>query len=319
MAQLNAITLKQLRALSAVNESGSITAAAERLNLTTPAVSTQLKLLEQNIGAKLLNRAADGKGTITLQGQEVLKAVSQIESALEHCYKTIESQNAGKSGLVTLGVVSTGKYFAPALVALAKTALPDIRIDLVIGNRRRIITALEDHSIDLAIMGRPPRFPAVESIAIGDHPHILIAAPDHPLANRRDISPRDLFTETFIQREAGSGTRILMERFLDRTGEGLTYDHMEFNTNETIKQAVIAGLGIALISAHTVMDALTAGRIKTIDLPGLPIVRQWFLVRPANTPETPVTRQVRKFLVEQDGAFLPRMPERSPAIPPTAQ
>ena len=307
MAQLNAITLKQLRALSAVNESGSITAAAERLNLTTPAVSTQIKLLEQNIGAKLLNRAADGKGTITLQGQEVLKAVSQIESALEHCYKTIESQNAGKSGLVTLGVVSTGKYFAPALVALAKTALPDIRIDLVIGNRRRIITALEDHSIDLAIMGRPPRFPAVESIAIGDHPHILIAAPDHPLANRRDISPRDLFAETFIQREAGSGTRILMERFLDRTGEGLTYDHMEFNTNETIKQAVIAGLGVALISQHTVTEELRSGRLMTIESAGLPIARKWFLLHRQDLRLTPAIITVHRFISELKGSFLPRL------------
>ncbi len=309
MTQLNAITLKQLRALAAVQESGSITTAAERLNLTAPAVSTQLKQLEANIGAKLLNRAADGNGHLTTQGQEVLKTINKIESTLLHCYKTIESLNAGKSGLVSLGVVSTGKYFAPALVALAKKAMPDIRIDLIIGNRRRIVSALEDHSIDLAIMGRPPRYPAVESVAIGAHPHILIAAPDHPLANSRDISRKDLFSETFIQREPGSGTRILMERFLDRTGEGLTYDQMEFNTNETIKQAVIAGLGIALISAHTVMDALVAGRIKTIDLPGLPIVRQWFLVRPASTPETPVTQRVREFLVEQNGDFLPKMPD----------
>ncbi len=309
MAQLNAITLKQLRALAAVQENGSITAAAERLNLTAPAVSTQLKQLEANIGAKLVNRAADGNGFLTRQGHEVLKTATQIESALQHCYKTIESMNAGKSGLVSLGVVSTGKYFAPALVALAKKVMPDIRIDLTIGNRRSIISALEDHSIDLAIMGRPPRYPAVESVTIGDHPHILIAAPDHPLVNNRDISRRDLFSETFIQREVGSGTRILMERFLDRTGEGLTYDYMEFNTNETIKQAVIAGLGIALISAHTVMDALTAGRVRIIDMPGLPIVRQWFLVRPASTAETPVTQRVREFLVEQNGAFLPKMPD----------
>ncbi len=308
MTQYNAITLKQLRALAAVHENGSLTAAAEALSLTAPAVSTQLKLLESNIGARLVNRASDGKGSITGQGVEVLKTVSRIESALQHCYKTIESMNEGKSGLVSLGVVSTGKYFAPSLVALAKKVLPDIRIDLIIGNRHRIISALEDHSIDIAIMGRPPRYPAVESVAIGAHPHILIAAPDHPLANSRDISPADLFSETFIQRESGSGTRILMERFLDRTGEGLTYDHMEFNTNETIKQAVIAGLGIALISAHTVMDALIAGRVKTVNMPGLPIMRQWFLVRPANVPETPVSRRVREFLVEQNGAFLPKMP-----------
>ncbi len=308
MTQINAITLKQLRALAAVEARGSITAAADMLNLTVPAVSTQLKQLEANIGAELLVRASDGKGTITRQGQEVLATIKQIESALNNCVKTIDSINSGKSGLVTLGVVSTGKYFAPSLVALAKKQLPDIRVNLVIGNRRHIISALEDQSIDLAIMGRPPRFPAVESVALGDHPHIMIAAPDHPLVSTRDISPKRLLAETFIMREAGSGTRILMERFLDRHGEGLTYDRIEFNTNETIKQAVIAGLGIALISAHTVMDALAAGRIATIDMPGLPIVRKWHLVRPSNAPQSPVTEKVHGFLVALNGSFLPHLP-----------
>ncbi|MEO1920182.1 MAG: LysR family transcriptional regulator, partial [Paracoccaceae bacterium] len=295
--------MKQLRALSAVDARGSITAAADMLNLTVPAVSTQLKHLEANIGAELVVRASDGNGSITQQGQEVLATIKRIESALNNCMKAIDSINSGKSGLVTLGVVSTGKYFAPSLVALAKKQLPDIRVDLVIGNRRHIISALEERSIDLAIMGRPPRFPAVESVALGDHPHIMIAAPDHPLVTTRDISTKRLLTETFIMREAGSGTRILMERFLDRRGEGLTYDRIEFNTNETIKQAVIAGLGIALISAHTVMDALAAGRIETIDMPGLPIVRKWHLVRPSSAAQSPVTEKVREFLVALKGSF----------------
>ncbi|MHA1128423.1 MAG: LysR family transcriptional regulator [Alphaproteobacteria bacterium] len=308
MAQMNAITLKQLRALAAVNVRGSVTAAADMLNLTVPAVSTQLKQLEANMGATLLVRASDGKGSITRQGQQVLATIAQIESALDSCAKSIDSINSGKSGLVTLGVVSTGKYFAPSLVALAKKQLPDIRVDLIIGNRRRIISALEDQSIDLAIMGRPPRYPAVESVALGDHPHILIATPDHPLIMARDISPERLLAETFIMREAGSGTRILMERFLDRVGEGRTYDQIEFNTNETIKQAVIAGLGIALISAHTVMDALAAGRIATINMPGLPIIRQWHLVRAANAGLPPVTEKVLGFIIEQDGRFLPHLP-----------
>ena len=308
MTQMNAITLKQLRALAAVDVRGSITAAADMLNLTVPAVSTQLKHLEANMGAELLIRASDGKGSITRQGRQVLATIAQIESALDNCAKSIDSINSGKSGLVTLGVVSTGKYFAPSLVALAKQQLPDIRLDLIIGNRRHIVSALADQSIDLAIMGRPPRYPAVESVALGDHPHILIARPDHPLLTTRDISPEHLLAETFIMREAGSGTRILMERFLDRVGEGRTYDQIEFNTNETIKQAVIAGLGIALISAHTVMDALASGRIATIQMPGVPIVRQWHLVRSINARLPPVTEKVMDFIIEQDGSFLPHLP-----------
>ena len=194
------------------------------------------------------------------------------------------------------------------MVALAKKQLPDIRVDLIIGNRRHIVSALEDQSIDLAIMGRPPRFPVVESVALGDHPHILIARPDHPLITARDISRERLLAETFILREAGSGTRILLERFLDRVGECRTYDQLEFNTNETLKQAVIAGLGIALISAHTVMDALAANRITTIDMPGLPIVRQWHLVHTVNAGLPPVTEKVLDFIIAQDGSFLPQLP-----------
>ena len=308
MTNINAITLKQLRALAAVEARGSITSAADMLNLTVPAVSTQLKHLEANIGAELLIRASDGKGTMTRQGLEVLATISQIEVSLKNCYKSIDSINSGKSGLVKLGVVSTGKYFAPSLIALAKNRLPDIRVDLIIGNRQHMLSSLEDQSVDLAIMGRPPRFPNVDAYPLGEHPHILIAPPDHPLVTARDISPERLLAETFIMREAGSGTRILMERFLDRVGEGLTYEQIEFNTNETIKQAVIAGLGIALISAHTVVDALESNRIATINLPGLPIVRQWHLVRPTSAAPSPVTEKVLEFLVDLNGSFFPHLP-----------
>lgn len=308
MSNINAITLKQLRALAAVDARGSITSAADMLNLTVPAVSTQLKQLEANVGAELLIRASDGKGSMTRQGIEVLATISQIETVLKNCFKSIDSINSGKSGLVKLGVVSTGKYFAPSLIALAKNHLPDIRVDLIIGNRQQMISSLEDQSIDLAIMGRPPRYPTVDAYPLGDHPHILIAPPDHPLVTARDISPERLLAETFIMREAGSGTRILMERFLDRVGEGLTYEQIEFNTNETIKQAVIAGLGIALISAHTVVDALDSNRIATINLPGLPIVRQWHLVRPTGAGPSPVTEKVLEFLINLNGSFFPHLP-----------
>ncbi len=308
MAQRNAITLKQLRALAAIAQRGSITGAADLLNLTVPAVSTQLKLLEANTGAELFIRANDGTGGLTLQGQEVLGAVGRIEAALSQCIAGVNSINQGKSGRISLGVVSTGKYFAPRLVALAKNILPDIQIDLMIGNRRRIVSALEDHSIDLGITGRPPRLPVVDAVALGPNPHVLIAPPDHELVGAGPISPQRLLAETFIMREHGSGTRILMERFLDRIGDGMGYDYMEFSTNETIKQAVIAGLGIALISAHTIMDALTAGRVATIAMPGLPIVRRWFLVRPVAARPTPVIQKVHQFLVGEADNYLPQLP-----------
>lgn len=309
---MDAITLKQLRALAAFNQRGSITHAAQALSLTVPAVSTQLKQLEANMGADLLIRASDGRGMLTPQGQEVLATISRIEASLLRCRKTVAAISAGNSGFLSLGVVSTGKYFAPHMVALAKTVLPDIRIDLTIGNRQHIISALQDNSVDLVIMGRPPRFPAVEAVALGVHPHIMIAPPGHPLLRQKTITADQLLAETFVMREQGSGTRILMERFLDRIGEGAPYERIEFNTNETIKQAVIAGLGIALISGHTIMDGLKAGRIVAINMPGLPIMRRWYLVRPASARKTPVISKVHEFLVESEAKYLPRLPQAGP-------
>lgn len=314
MSHINAVTLKQLRALAAVNQNGSITAAAIALNLTVPAVSTQLKTLESNIGAELVIRsndmkAIDGRGGLTPQGREVLATTIQIEAALSHCSKTIETINAGKSGYVSLGVVSTGKYFAPHIVALAKKTLPDIRINLVINNRGGLIKALEDGSIDFAIMGRPPRFPIVDFVPLAEHPHILISPPLHPLVREKNISFERLLKETFIMREDGSGTRLLTERYLDRIGNGSPYKKIEFNTNETVKQAVIAGLGIALISGHTVRDGLTSGQIGIIKMQGLPIMRRWYLVSLTNARITPITEKVQEFLVEQEEQYLPKLPE----------
>ncbi|MBL1405695.1 MAG: LysR family transcriptional regulator [Rhizobiales bacterium] len=313
MSHINSVTLKQLRALAAVHKNGSITAAADALNLTVPAVSTQLKTLEMNIGVELVIRSnemkgIDGRGGLTPQGQEVLATTIQIEAALNHCAKTIETINAGKSGYVSLGVVSTGKYFAPRIVALANKILPDIRINLVINNRSGLIKALEDGSIDFAIMGRPPRYPIVDFVPLAEHPHILISPPLHPLVREKNISFERLLKETFILREEGSGTRLLTERYLDRIGHGSPYEKIEFNTNETVKQAVIAGLGIALISGHTVQDGLSSGQIGIIKMQGLPIMRRWYLVRLTNARITPITEKVREFLVEEEERYLPKLP-----------
>jgi len=309
MIHKNAITLKQLRSLAAIVKGGNLSAAAGLLHVTGPAVSTQLRALEANFSADLLRRGPDGKIAVSAEGETVLAVVEQIESALDLCYKRINALQSGKAGHVALGVVSTGKYFAPGLVALTRKALPDIEIGLQIGNRGEIVDALKSRRVDLAVMGRPPREPLVEADPLGANPHILIAPPDHPLARACDVSPDAVLDETFLCREPGSGTRILMERYLDGIGEGRPYEKIELGSNETVKQAVIAGLGIALISAHTVVAELESGRLATIPLQGLPIVRQWFLVHRRDAPLSPVCRHFRDFVVSLKGAFLPDLPE----------
>ncbi|MDU8928142.1 LysR family transcriptional regulator [Alisedimentitalea sp. MJ-SS2] len=307
MARLESITLKQLRALRAVAEFGSITAAAEILSLTPPAVHTQLRTLEQNLDCTLLDRSSSGGAQLTNEGRAVLDANITIESALEICSKKLRAYKEGRSGLVMLGVVSTGKYFAPQLVAQLRTAFPDIEVSLKVSNRDGIITALQQRTIELAIMGRPPRTPSVTSEPIGEHPHVMIASPDHPLAGQRGIAPQALLDQTFIAREQGSGTRILMTRYLDRIGGGTPYRLIEMESNETIKQAVIANLGVAMISQHTVTEELRSGRLVALDADTLPIRRQWYLLHRADLELSPTLQSVFGHISDQKGAFLPQV------------
>lgn len=303
-----AISLKQLRALSAIEAQGSLTAAAEMLGLTPPAVSTQLKLLEENLGTRLLMRGNDGKTSLTSAGQEVLRTTRQIESSLTNCYEKVKSIRQGKFGFISIGVVSTGKYFAPRLVSSFQKANPEIQVGLRIGNREEIITQIMDGGVDVAIMGRPPRAPVVTAEILGPHPHVFIAPPGHRLATGCDVSPDELFEETHLIRERGSGTRILFERLMDRLGEGRPYTTVNVGTNETIKQAVMAELGIAFISGHTVASELTDGHLAEIKVPGVPIIRQWFLMHRRDMPLTAVTEKFRHFIVEQKGSYLPKLP-----------
>jgi LysR family transcriptional regulator, low CO2-responsive transcriptional regulator len=307
MPRPDAITLKQLRALSAVAQHGSITRAAEAIRLTPPAVHTQLKQLAGNIEADMLCRGPTGKMELTNEGVLVLETIRRIEVELDACMRSVAELRDGRAGLVQLGVVSTGKYFAPGLVATLKQVFPEIKVELVVGNREQTVAALETRQVQLAIMGRPPRFPVNHSEPIGPHPHVLVAPPDHWLAGRATIDPEDLIDETFISREEGSGTRILMTRFLDRIGEGRIYDMTTMSSNETIKQAVMAGLGIALISQHTVVEELHSGRLVTLDLPGLPIERAWYLLTRADVPLSPAARRVSAHISAMKGSFLPQL------------
>lgn len=307
MSRRDAITFKQLRALSAVATHGSITRAAEAIHLTPPAVHTQLRQLAQHLQADILRRGDAGRMELTDEGLAVLDAAGRIESELDTCLRAVAALRDGYEGLVRLGVVSTGKYFAPGLVARLKRNHPTIKIELQIGNREQTIAAIDSRRVDLAIMGRPPRGPANQAEPIGPHPHIIIAPPDHPLAGLEKVPPAALLKEIIIEREPGSGTRILMTRFMDRIGEGTPYETMTMSSNETIKQAVIAGLGVALISQHTVVEELHAGRLVALNIPGMPIERTWFMLNRLDTPLSPAAQKIKAQIAGMKGSFLPRL------------
>lgn len=304
MVDLRSLSLKQLRAFAATIRTGSVTQAAQALYVTPPAVTTHLKSLEKIVGQAIYEKNAEGPEPTDV-GHELLEAADEIEKVIERTRIKIEALAAGATGTVILGVVSTGKYFAPGIVARFRQHHPDISVRLAIGNRTEIIKGLERREYDLLIMGRPPAHVGVEREVLGDHPHVLVAPPDHPLVGDSDILPEDLQRETFLCREEGSGTRALMTRFLERIGGGRPFNTVEMGTNETIKQAVMAGLGIAVISAHTCHAELAEGKLALLQAEGLPLVRQWFLIHRSDRELTKAAEVLRRFVIDHKREILP--------------
>lgn len=311
------VTIKQLRLLSAAARGGSFSAAALECHLTPPAVTMQLHQLEDEVGLPLFERRGRGFA-LTAAGREVLAAAERIDAVLADCAAGLAALNALARGHVTIGVVSTAKYFAPQMLAAFARAHPAIDIELVIGNREDTIAALTGARLDVAIMGRPPADVEVQSTVIGDHPQVVIAPPDHRLAKRRSVSPQEIAQETILMRETGSGTRLLAERFIAKH-EIKPRIGMEIGSNETIKQAVMAGLGIAFISAHTIAVEIADGRLAVLKVIGFPEIRQWFVVRLAAKRLMPAAAAFRDFAASEGRHYLPRLADgrqvRKPQLP----
>lgn len=313
MSDLRALTRKQLRALAATVETGSVTGAAKTLHVTPPAVTTALKHLESCVGAPLFDRTSQNF-TPTEVGAELLEVANDIERLIERAGERIDALRSGAAGSIVFGVVSTAKYLAPHIVAAFHVAHPDIRVKLVIGNRSEIVRGLERNEFDILLMGRPPPQIEVESAPMADHPHVLIAAANHRLARAPSVTAEDLAHERFLAREQGSGTRMLMENFLARLGGGRMFDIVDMGSNETIKQSVLAGLGLAIISAHTCLTELADGKLVALPALGLPLVRQWFLLNRINRPPTRATEVFRDFVASNRRDLFPRI--GAPVSPP---
>lgn len=307
MADFRGLTFKQLRALSETVRHGSVTGAAKALHVTPPAITTQLKLLEESVGAPLFDRSAEGFQPTEI-GQELLEAALDIDRLVARAADRIGALRSGAAGSLVFGVVSTAKYLAPFIVAGFQRVHPNIRVKLVVGNRSEIIHGLERNEYDLLIMGRPPTHVPVEAAVLSDHPHILIGPPDHRLVGDPDILVEDLLEERFLARERGSGTRLLMDRFLERIGGGRHFDIVEMGTNETIKQAVMAGLGIALISGHTCLAELKDGRLAALPATGLPFIRQWFLIHRSDRTLTKAAATLKEFILASRHRLFPKLP-----------
>ncbi len=281
--------------------------ASVALNMTPAALTARVKGLEDAVGLRLFDRASTGM-RLTKAGEAALEASRGVTHAMREFSDAMEAIGAGQGGRLSVGAVSTAKYFAPRLIAAFLASRPKLDLRFQIGNRDAMIESLRGDEVEIALTGRPPRDMAVEKSALGPHPYVLIAPPEHRLANARGVTRADLAGEAFLFREMGSGTRALFDDFIGDTTIRRVQMGIELGSNETIKQAVMAGLGIALISAHTIAAEVAGGRIVCLDVEDLPILRQWFVVNRTDRALSPAARAFRDFATAHGSIYLPRIP-----------
>jgi DNA-binding transcriptional LysR family regulator len=295
-------TLRQLRTFAAVARQGTFVRAAEELHLTPPAVSMQIKELEDEIRLPLFDRGARAV-TLTMTGEYLLVYVRRVLATLKEADDAMARLRGAQVGKVNIGMVSTATYFLPRVLARFRTEHRGVEMRLALGNREQLVKQLQDAEVDLAVMGRPPRELAARAEPFAAHPHAVIAAPVHPLAGRHAIPPSELSSEEFIVREEGSGTRAAMEQFFhDRHIDPPRI--MEMSSNETIKQAVIANMGLAFLSLHTAGLEIETKQLCVLDVLGLPLVRSWHIVHLQGKPLSPAAEALRYFILEQGEALI---------------
>ncbi len=291
------VTLRQLKVFDAVARNKSYTRAAKELFLSQPAVSMQIKQLEENLGLPLFEQLGK-KIFLTEAGREFYVYSHSISEQLEEADAVLEELKGVRRGRLVVAVASTANYFATRLLAAFSKRYGDITVSLDVTNRKSLLSQLEANQTDLVIMGRPPEEMDLVTESFMENPLVVIAPPDHPLARESNIPLGRLQQETFVVREQGSGTRIAMERFFSEQGVELTTG-MEMSSNEAIKQAVEAGLGLGIVSIHTLELELETQRLAVLDAESFPIMRHWYVVYRRGKRLSPVAQAFRNFVLTE--------------------
>ncbi|MGH1486736.1 MAG: LysR substrate-binding domain-containing protein [Cellvibrionaceae bacterium] len=274
---LRNVTLRQLQIFMVAAEYESFARAAETLHLTQPAISMQMKRLAEMIGIELF--AKSGRELkLTVAGKALLPYVRQVTQTLREAGEELDAINGLRHGRIKLGMVTTTQYFSPRLTEAFRKSHPEIELDITIANRRNIVKKLENNEIDMAIMGRTPKRLAVDAVEFFDHPYVIVAPPSHSLVGQKNILPEELMEETFLARESGSGTRMILDHFFLNQELNL----QEFTSNESIKQGVMAGMGLAIISSHTIHLEEKNNLLAVLDVSGMPENRTWFILHIVN-------------------------------------
>jgi len=296
------LTLRQLKVFEAVARHRSYTRAAEELHLSQPAVSMQIKQLEDNLDTPLFEMVGK-KVFLTGAGEEMYHYGRQVAQQLDEAETVLEDLKGLKRGRLVIAVASTANYFLPRLFAEFNKRHEGVTLSLDVTNRAGLLGHLEANDTDMVIMGLPPVEMDLEDEAFLDNPLVIIAAPDHPLAKKRRIPMQQLSDENFIMREPGSGTRISMERVFEDRGIQLRTG-MEMSSNEAIKQAVEAGLGLGIVSMHTLQLELETGRLNVLDVEDFPVMRHWYLVHRKGKRLSPIAQAFHEFVVSEASGIL---------------
>jgi len=296
------VSLRQLRVFAAVAKHGSFARAAEELHLSQPAISMQVKELEAAVELPLFERSGR-RVRLTMPGEYFLVYARRVLATLKEGGDMMAKLRRVQGGRITIGMVSTAEYFLPRLLARFREQHPGVELRLEVGNREGLSRLLHENEVDLAVMGRPPRELDTRAEPFAAHPLGIIGAPGHALVRRREIAPKALDGEAFIVREPGSGTRAAMEDFFREQRVSIS-PIMEMSSNETIKQAVIANMGLAFVSLHTVALELAAGQLAVLDVAGLPLLRRWYIVNLQGRPLSPAAESFRYFVLEEAEALL---------------
>lgn len=297
-------TLHQLKIFEVVARNLSFTRAAEELHLTQPTVSIQMKQLTDIVGLPLLEQV--GKRIfLTEAGRELLAVCHNLFDGLSRFEMIISDMKGVKTGKLRLGVITTAKYFVPRLLGPFCDRYPGIEVSLKVTNRERLLQRLIDNEDDLYILGQPPEHMDIWVEPFLDNPLVVLAPHNHALAGKKHISAERIAREPFLMRESGSGTRLATEKFFNERGLPINV-RMELGSNEAIKQAVAGGLGVAVLSAHTLALEKSGDELAVLDVEGFPIMRQWHVAYSTGKQLSVVARTFLEFLQQESGPMAER-------------
>ena len=307
---MKSATFRQVKVFETVARHLSYSRAAEELRMSQPGVSTHIKQLEAHAGVPLFEQLGR-KVYLTGAGQEMLRYSRAIIQQLKEADEALAALKGMRGGRLNIAVISAGDYFFPGLLAEFCRRHEGVTVRLSVNNREEILRQLTENTTDLTVLLRPPENRDIVAEAFAPQPHVIIAPPDHALARKRNIPLQALANEAFIVREQGSDTRLAMEELLAESRIRFKIA-MEIQSTETIKQAVIAGMGISFLSAHTIGLELELGRLSVLDVDGFPVMRKWHIVHHRNKRLPPVAVAFKQFLLEEGAAQIERLVGRTP-------